>query len=93
MLIFVYERKKEEYNAVLGKDDKTNESFKYVEQLLLGQLLLFLLRCQAGEGASQICLHLRTGMCADYSVAGPLPGEQQSPGLLHLDHSNLSQNK
>ena len=44
-----------------------------------------LLRCPAIESAaSQICLHLRTGMCADYGVAGPLPGEQQSPGLLHL---------
>ena len=34
--------------------------------------------------ASQICLHPRTGMCADYGFAPSSRREQQSTGLLHL---------
>jgi hypothetical protein len=37
------------------------------------------------KSTGQICLHFRPGMGENKGVAGALPGEQQSPGLLHLD--------
>ena len=56
-------------------------------------MLLFRLRCpdDSERAASQICLHFRPGMGENRGVAVvETAGEQQSPGLLHLNGSHLA---